>query len=166
MQISVRRYIAIVVIVIALGALAGLIYTSLRAPSVSDNGLTGPAFPRYTIEEDGSISKDLPVLSVSSIVRIPSRQLKLLMFGMNPIILQASDIGESAMERIVFSVDNKPSDILKEYMEYFTAIGWTYGTPEQPMSLIIRTSTVITTVDITPRSLSGRLVAISRKRLP
>ena len=164
MQISVRRYFAFVVLILALGALGGRLYT-LLGDRVQDEGATGPAFPRYTVDADGSVVKRLTVLPVSTIARIPSRQLRTILFGINPVLIDATAPDIQNFQRISFSVENKPSDIFKEYEEYFTAIGWNYTVQSGLRSLMIRRSGIQTTITVAPRTPAGSLVVITRKTL-
>lgn len=165
MKKSTQSIFVFLVIVLALGATVWIFYGRYSNPAIKDNGITGGNFPRITIEADGTVGKDLPLLSAAAIAQLPDKFLKILIFGINPIIKDDQGTGSTDLEKVVFSVDNKPTDIFKEYKEYFTAIGWTFYESENSLSIVARTKFVQISVDVADQSPSGSLVVLSRKQL-
>ncbi|MCC6404913.1 MAG: hypothetical protein IT405_00815 [Candidatus Yanofskybacteria bacterium] len=125
-----------------------------------------PAFPRYTIDADGSVIKRLPILSSESLARVPSLQMKGLIFGIHPFLLETTATHTENVERIVFVVENEPSDIRREYEEYFAAIGWSYSLSQDMTRLTIQTADAYTAISIAPREYGGSLIAITRSQIP
>ena len=165
MKKSTQSVLVFLVIVLALGATVWILYDKYSGPIIKDNGITGGNFPRVTIEADGTVSKDLPLLSADAIAQLPDRFFKHLIFGINPVIKDNQGSDSSGLERVVFSVDNKPTDIFEEYKEYFTATGWTFYESEKSLSIIARSKFAQITVDIASQSPSGSLVVVSRKQI-
>ncbi|MCC6934742.1 MAG: hypothetical protein IT406_03605 [Candidatus Yanofskybacteria bacterium] len=144
--------VGIGVLVLVLIGAAALVWRSYR----------GSGFPRYTIEADGSISKDLPKLSTESLARISSPRMKGFIFGVHPIVLETAAPHAPNVERVVFTVENSPSDIQREYGEYFDVIGWEYTVTKNPLRLTVQKDTFRMTVDIAPRSNGESILAITR----
>lgn len=165
MKKSTQSILVFLVIVLALGATVWILYDKYSGPMIKDNGITGGSFPRLTIEADGTVSKDLPLLSAAAIAQLPDRFFKHLIFGLNPVVKGDQGTNSADLERVVFSVDNKPSDIFEEYKEYFTAVGWTFYESEKSLSIIARSKFAQITVDIASQTPSGSLVVISRKQI-
>lgn len=165
MKKSTQSILVFLVIVLALGITVWIFYNKYSGPQVVDNGITGGSFPRVTVEADGTVGKELPLLSAAAIAQLPDRFFKLLIFGVNPVIRSEQSGGSKNVEQVVFSVDNKPTDIFKEYKEYFTAIGWTFYESEKSLSIIARSKFAQITVDIAAQTPSGSLVVVSRKSI-
>ena len=165
MKKSTQSILVFLVIVIALGITVWIFYGKYTGPIVKDNGITGGNFPRVTIEPDGTVGKDLPLLSAATIASLPDRFFKNLIFGINPVLKDDQSTRSTDLEKVVFSIDNKPTDIFKEYKEYFTAVGWTFYESEESLSIIARSNFAQITVDIASQSPSGSLVVVSRKQL-
>lgn len=165
MKKSTQSILVFLVIILALGTTVWIFYSKYSGPQVKDNGITGGSFPRVTIESDGTVGKDLPLLSTAAIAQLPDRFFKLLIFGINPVIKSDQGTSSTDLERVVFSVDNKPSDIFKEYKEYFTAVGWTFYESEKSLSIVARSQFAQITVDIVAQTPSGSLIVVSRKEI-
>ena len=165
MKKSTQSILVFLVIVLALGVTVWILYDKYTDPMIKDIGITGGNFPRVTIDADGTVGKDLPLLSTAAIAQLPDKFFKILIFGINPVIIDNQGAGSTDLEKVVFSVDNKPTDIFKEYKEYFTAIGWTFYESENSLSIVARTKFVQISVDIAAQSPSGSLVVVSRKQL-
>lgn len=165
MKKSTQSIFVFLVIILALGVTLWILYDKYTGPMVKDVGITGGNFPRVTIEPDGTVGKDLPLLSASAIASLPDGFFRLLIFGINPVIKDNQGTGSTGLEKVVFSVDNKPTDIFKEYKEYFTAIGWTFYESENSLSIIARSNFSQITVDVAAQTPSGSLIVVSRKQL-
>lgn len=165
MKKSTQSILVFLVIILALGVTVWIFYSKYSGPLVKDNGITGGNFPRVTIEADGTVSKDLPLLSAAAIAQLPDKFFKLLIFGVNPVIKENQGSNSSDVESVVFSVDNKPTDIFKEYKEYFTVIGWTFYESKDSLSIIARSKFAQITVDVAAQTPSGSLVVVSRKQI-
>ena len=165
MKKSTQSIFVFLVIVLALGATVWILYDKYSGPMIKDNGITGGNFPRVTGDADGTVGKDLPLLSAATIAQLPDKFFKLLIFGINPVIKGDQGTSSTDLQKVVFSVDNKPSDIFKEYKEYFTAVGWTFYESENSLSIVARTKFVQISVDVADQSPSGSLVVLSRKQL-
>lgn len=139
----------------------------------NDREIGESSYKWLSIDEDGSVVKDIAELSDASRSKLPKGFPGYFIFGEDAEVLQAGtwknpSLNNATETWVAVSVSNKPLQLYQEYKEYFEAIKWKVLKDTENQGryiLLVKNGTRQVNIDIRPSN-GGAILRIGQVIIP